>query len=131
MNNTDRYQESGGTAHAPQSTFNSPYLNGFWSNLRYAELSGADYIFIPSQINPKLNDPTFLNSVLPRIYEVADSEPGRAKLYVVNDRFEMPSFYTLSVETKSGGRISGTSLEAINSREQVKFMHTLYSHSAA
>jgi len=103
--------------------------SSYWKELRFASLSGYDYIFISRNINSKLANKTSLSELLIEIYQLVETNHDRAKIFIYSDsNIGKPEFACFSINWK-GTHIRDFKINPINNLEQKEFIRTIYEHS--
>jgi len=100
-----------------------------WSELRFTQLSGYDYIFLSGRINSKLANKSTLNEFINDVYQITESSQERAKIFVYLDtmvgRPEFAAFHVNVVQ----GEVRDFHINPIKNLEQKEFIRTIFNHS--
>ncbi len=100
-----------------------------WSELRCAQLSGFDYIFLSAKINSKLANKASLSEFIMDVYQVMESSHERAKLFIYSPRpGGRPEFASVDVNWRSG-LVKDFHIKPVQNPGQKEFIRTLFEHS--
>lgn len=100
-----------------------------WSELRCAQLSGYDYIFLSAKINSKLANKTSLSEFINDVYQIMQTTHDRAKLYIYSSSsVGKPEFAGFEVNWK-GGIVRDFHVSPIKNLGQKEFIRTIFDHS--
>ncbi len=100
-----------------------------WNELRCAELSGYDYIFLSAKVNSKLANKTSLSEFIIDVYQLMETTHDRAKLFIYSpSSVGKPEFASFEVNWKSG-MVKDFHVTPIKSLGQKEFIRTIFDHS--
>tara|TARA_R110000868_G_scaffold365697_1_gene628594 strand:+ start:811 stop:1221 length:411 start_codon:yes stop_codon:yes gene_type:complete len=100
-----------------------------WNELRCAQLSGFDYIFLSAKINSKLANKASLSEFILDLYQVMESSHDRAKLYIYSPTTSgRPEFACVQVNW-ANGLVKDFHISPIKNPGQREFIRTLFEHS--
>jgi len=101
-----------------------------WNELRCAELSGCDYLFISRELSTKLTDRATLKEFIIEIYDLLNTGPERSRFFIYSEnelgRFE---FNALHFSWRDG-QFREFNISAIKNIDQKDFVRTIFDHSA-
>ena len=100
-----------------------------WGELRCAQLSGYDYIFLSRRVNSKLANKTSLSEFIIDVYQIMETSHDRAKLFIYSDSaLGKPEFAAFHVNFKNG-EVREFHISPIKNLEQKEFIRTIFDHS--
>lgn len=103
--------------------------NSDWSQVRYTEMVGSDYIFLNEEIVAAFQCANALQAFLLDIFLLIGSSPDRAQLLTVKTSDNgKPSFATLNTSWNNGN-LEKIILDTHPVDKTDTFVHTLYEHS--
>jgi hypothetical protein len=104
--------------------------NSAWHELRLAELSGCDYIFLSRRLGRKLKYRETLQDFILEIYDLLDSGPDRTRFFIYSvNNMGREEFDALNFTWKQGN-FRDFNISTIKNIEQKEFIRTIYDHSA-
>ena len=100
-----------------------------WNEVKSAQLSGYDYIFLSAKINSKLANKTSLSELLVELFQLLETKLDRAKIFIDTDSaLSKPEFASFDVNWVSG-RVKDFRISPVKNLEQKEFIRTLYEYS--
>lgn len=100
-----------------------------WHELRSAQLSGNDYIFLSARINTKLANKSSLTEFVLDIYQIMETSNERAKIFIYSEHIlGKPEFAEFSVNW-SHGEVKDFHIRPVKNLEQKEFIRTIFEHS--
>lgn len=103
--------------------------NSDWEELKCAQLSGYDYVFLSRRINKKLANKTSVSEFILDLYQILETSHERAKIYIYSaSHVGKPEFASFEVNWKRG-TVSDFHVRPIQNLEQKEFIRTIFDHS--
>ncbi len=100
-----------------------------WNELRCAQMSGNDFIFLSSRINSKLANHTTLSEFILDLFQIMESTRERAKMYIYQkSHFGKPEFAEVEVNWKNG-LVRDFHITPVKNLGQKDFIRTIFDHS--
>ncbi|WP_086931819.1 hypothetical protein [Agarilytica rhodophyticola] len=100
-----------------------------WAELRYAQLSSYDYIFLSANINSKLANKTALSDFMNEVYQIMETCHERAKVFIYSQQtLTSPEFASFTINWQDE-QIKDFHINTIKDVEQKNFIRTLFDHS--
>ena len=100
-----------------------------WHDLRVAEMSGHDYVFVPDAACRQLNSVSTITSFLNNVQTILGSSKTRTLLIGYwHDRYREQHFEKYCVKW-SNGAVMGVERELLNGSPQFDFIKMLFEHS--
>lgn len=103
--------------------------NSNWADLRYAQLSSYDYIFLSAEINSKLANKISLSEFMNDVYQIMQTCSERAKMFIYSQNaLSKPEFATFNLNWQNGS-VKDFHISPLKDVEQKNFIRTLFDHS--
>lgn len=103
--------------------------NSDWSEIRFAQLAGYDYMFISSRVNRKLANKSTMSEFILDAYQVMETTHERAKIYIyTQNNLGRPEFASFDINWRSG-EVKEFHIRPIKNLDQKDFIRTIFDHS--
>lgn len=100
-----------------------------WHELRSAQLSGNDYIFLSARVNTKLANKSSLTEFVLDIYQIMETCNERAKIFIYSEHvLGRPEFAEFQVNWHHG-EVKDFHIRPVKNVAQKEFIRTIFEHS--
>lgn len=103
--------------------------NSDWSEIRFAQLAGHDYMFISTRVNRKLANKSTMSDFILDAYQIMGTTHEKAKIYIYVDHpFQKPEFAFFDINWFHG-EVKEFHIRPVKNLDQKEFIRTVFEHS--